>query len=229
MAILQSNGILLVDSIPTHTPISGQATLARLNNTLTFYSYNGSVWNTVRLNAQETYTGAIIPDNADLGDALQSLETAIEAISQDGNHTPVVRGDAIEDVAPTVGEVANPSSGDTADVNLTSGILEKWVYTTAWGKAFSINYSDVTITDTNSIDLVKAGANISANLKISATQVGATVTTEADGLKVSVTPESKPTGYLSKALATTALGANKKFRYLAANLDGAVQDTVAWT
>ena len=36
MAILRSHGILLVDSIPTHTPTAGQARLARLENTSTF-------------------------------------------------------------------------------------------------------------------------------------------------------------------------------------------------
>ena len=41
--------------------------------------------------------------------------------------------------------------------------------------------------------------------------------------------KAEPTGYLSLAAATTALGAGKKFQYLAANLDGAVTGTVAWT
>ena len=112
-------------------------------------------------------------------------------------------------------------------IKFTNGILEKWIYDTTWTKAFSINYADITITDTNSIDLEKVGANISATLKISSTQGNnITVTIEGDGLRV---VKTKPTGYLSRAAATAALGANKEFTYLAANLDGASRGTVAWT
>ena len=145
MAIVNSTGILTVTSIPTHTPTASQARLARLQDTLTFFYYNGTAWVTCRLNTKETYNGAIIPDNADVGTALQALEDAIEAITLDGNHTPIVRANAIEDVEPTSTEVPNPVSGDTADINLTSGKVEKWVYTGgAWSKSFTIDYNDVT-------------------------------------------------------------------------------------
>lgn len=296
MAILQSHGILLVNSIPTHTPAAGQARLARLEDTFTFYYHNGTGWLTIRLDAPETYSGNIIPDNSDLGTALQALESAIEGITQDGNHTPITRGNSTEDVAPTAAEVPNPLNGDTADVNLTSGKLEKWVYNgTAWNKAFVLDYNDITnlgytaapssgtvtsdtgtnatvpavsgtnaglmlpahkvkldfitvtqpvnldaieaavnsalqsVTDTNSVNLTKTGTAIKADVKISASQVGASLTIESDGLKIEVDEETEPAGYLSKAAATTALGANQKFTYLAANLDGAPEGTVAWT
>ena len=296
MAILTSHGILLVNEIPTHTPTADQAKLARLLDTFTFYYYNGTAWLTLRLDTPETFTGNIIPNNATLGQALQALEDAIETINQDGNHTPISRNNAIENVEPTASEVPSPLNGDTADINLTSGKLEKWFYNgSTWGKAFTLDYKDVTnlgytpatssgavtsssgtnatlpavgganaglmlpahkvkldlitvtqninlntlfilansalqtVVNSNSIDLIKTGTQISANLKISATQNGATVTVENDGLRVSVDEEIKPSGYLSKTAATTALGANKKFRYLAANLDGAVEGTIAWT
>lgn len=279
MAILRSHGVLLVDAIPTHAPTAEQARLARLENTLTFFVYNGSAWVTIRLDAPETYTGNIIPDNVSLGVALQSLETAIEAISQDGNHELISRGNATEDVAPTAGEIASPVNGDTADVLLSNGKVEKWAYTGgSWTKAFTIDYTDVTnlaytasatqgvvtssngtdatipavdntnaglmtsallallnsavqgVTDSNTIDFTKTGNDISGNVKISASQgAGVAVTAEADGIKVEYT-ETEPTAYLSKAEATTALGGTgKKFQYAAANLDGAVEGSVAWT
>jgi len=85
------------------------------------------------------------------------------------------------------------------------------------------------VVDTDSINLTKSGTDISADLKISATQVGATVTVEPDGLKIEVDSEAEPTGYLSRAAAISALGTGKRFQYLPANLDGAVEGTVAWT
>lgn len=145
MAIINSTGVLTVDSIPVHTPAADQARLARLQNSLTFYFFNGTAWETVKLEAPETYTGAIIPDNADLGTALQALENAIEAITQDGNHSYVVRADGVENVAPSGVEVPNPIEGDTADVSLTTGKVEKWVYTSgAWAKTFTLDYKDTT-------------------------------------------------------------------------------------
>lgn len=296
MAILQSHGVLLVNTIPTHTPSAGQATLARLEDSMTFYYYNGAGWLTIRLDSPEVFSGSIIPDNASLGAALQALEDAIEGITQDGNHTPITRSNGTENVAPTAEEVPNPLNGDTADINLTTGKLEKWVYNgTVWSKAFTLDYKDVTnlsytsssssgtvvsstgdnavipavtgskaglslpahkvkldfltvtanidldalstsvstalqnVTDSNSINLTKTGTNIKADLKISATQQGASVSVVADGLRVSVTPEAKPNAYVSKAAATTALGVGKKFIYTAANLDGATEGSVAWT
>lgn len=143
MADLRGNGLLKVDVKPTNTPDASEAHLARLNETLTFYYYDGTQWVTVKLDAPETYTGNIIPDNANTGQALQALETAFEALTLDGNNTPITRGDAVEDVEPTAGEVATPISGDTADVFLTGGKLEKWVFGTAWTKAFTLDYAEV--------------------------------------------------------------------------------------
>lgn len=44
MANLHSTGIQIVSSIPTHTPVGDQATWARLQNTNTFYFWNGTSW-----------------------------------------------------------------------------------------------------------------------------------------------------------------------------------------
>jgi len=56
--------------------------------------------------------------------------------SADGNHTPITRGNATENVAPSGAEVSSPVSGDSASVYLTSGKLEYWVYTSSWTKAY---------------------------------------------------------------------------------------------
>lgn len=295
MAIIQSNGIMLVTSKPTHTPSAGEAKLARLENTFTFYYHTEFAWATIKLDVPETYTGNIIPDNSDLGTALQALETAIEGVSQDGNHTPITRLNSTENVSPTSTEVPSPVKGDTADVNLQSAKLEKWVYNNSWNKAFVLDFNSVTsldyisnsssgqvtsstgnnatipavsstkaglslpthktkldfitvaqnidldslkllaesalksVTNSNSIALTETEGNIIADLKISATQNGASITTASDGLRINVESETKPTAYLSKSAATTALGTGKKFVYLAANLDGAVEGVVAWT
>lgn len=297
MAILQSHGILLVNSMPVHTPTGNQAKLARLEDTFTFFYYNGTAWITIRLDAPETYSGNIIPDNSDLGTALQALESAIESINEvDGNHTFISRNNTTEDVSPTAVEIPTPVQGDTADIALNSGKIEKWYFSTSWIKAFVIDYTDstnlsyipssssgsvnssngtnatvpavsasnaglmlpahkvkldfITVTqpvnlnliestvntalqsviDSNSINLTKSGTSIKADLKISATQgTGVTVSVAGDGLRVSAASESKPTGYLSKAAATTALGVNQKFRYLSANLDGTAEGSVSWT
>ena len=295
MAIINSNGVLLVDAIPVHQPTGNQATLARLNNSLTFFFYNGS-WNTVRLNAEETYTGNIIPDNANLGTALQSLENAIESIVQDGNHSYVARANAIEDVEPSNVEVPNPINGDTCDISLTSGKVEKWVFSTSsWSKSFTLDYKDVTnlnyvastssgtvesstgsnaiisavssskaglmlsshktkldfitvtgninldnikntlvntiqtVEDTNSIDLTKTGTKILADLRIAGVQgTGMSVTITSDGLKV-VYNENRPPSYGSLVTAQADLGSSKKFIYTRANLDGATENSLAWT
>lgn len=294
MAILRSHGILLVDAIPTHTPTAQQARLARLEDTLTLYYYNGTSWVTVDLDA-------------------------VASIDPDGNDTPIVRGDAVTGVAPTAGEVTSPVSGDTASVFLTDGQLEKWSYNgTAWSLAYtlaaneaanlstSVDATTVTVesssgtdavigaatatdagvmtaalfqdlldlitlsgvsgnsqdlgtftgttiadgqtikqaiqiletaieagafsvTNTNSVNLTKTGDAISADVNISATQNGASVSILADGISVSVDAEAEPQAFDSAADALVALGAGAKFQYTAANLDGAVEGTVAWT
>lgn len=64
---------------------------------------------------------------------------ALSSASGDGNHTPIVRANTIENVAPTTGEIPSPVSGDTASIYLTNGILEYWVYTgSSWSKAYSV-------------------------------------------------------------------------------------------
>lgn len=233
MANLAGNGFLLVDAIPTNTPTGNEATLARLKDTLTFYVYDGVAWQTVRLDAPTTYSGTIIPDNVTLGVALQSLETAIAAVSGaggDGNHANIVRGNATENVAPTAVEVSSPELNDTVDILLTSGKLEKWSYNgTAWNRAFILEFN-TDVSDTDSIDLSKSASGvISALLRLSATQGdGMTVSIQSDGLRV-VYAEPLPPLYASNELASAALGVDKKFRYTEDNTDGAIAYSVAYT
>lgn len=350
MAILRSHGVLLVDSIPVYTPTAEQARLARLEDTGTFYYYDGSAWQTLTLdnsgqvdsivagtnitvdatdpanpivsaaNAPVTSvfgrTGIVVaaasdyddsqidltytptnftPTNAFVDGALEGLDNAFGALVGDGNDTPIIRGNATQGVEPTPLEVPSPVSGDTASIYLSDGVLEKWLYTTSWALAYTLpapagtnlaytasptngtitsdTGSDAvipladgtnagllspagsdklgfitvtqavdldaieaaalaaiqTVTDTNSIDLTKTGSDLTADLRLSGTQTGVTVTIESDGLSIVVDDEVEPTGYLSRAAATIALGAGAKFQYLAANLDGAVEGTVAWT
>lgn len=146
MAILQSHGILYVDSIPTHTPASNQATLARLQDSLVYYWYDGSSWVTVDASIPISFTGSIISDNStSYGDIFQELESAIEAIVRDGHHQPIVRGNDIEDVPPTVGEFPSPTSGDSASVYLTNAKVEYWSHNgVVWVKAFVVDHSEAT-------------------------------------------------------------------------------------
>ena len=80
--------------------------------------------------------------NAFLDGALEGLDNAFGALVGDGNDTPVVRGDAITGVAPTAFEVPSPVSGDTASVFLTNGVLEKWVFTTTWTLAYTLDANE---------------------------------------------------------------------------------------
>lgn len=126
MAVLGSHGILLVDAIPTHTPTANQAKLARLEDTLTLYYYNGTSWVTINVDA-------------------------LAGAGADGTDHPVVRGNATTGVAPTVGEVASPLDGDTASIFLTDGQLEKWVYTTSWALAYTLAANEAANLSLNNI------------------------------------------------------------------------------
>lgn len=252
MAIINSHGIMQVTSIPTHTPTSTQARLARLVDTMTFFLFNGSAWITIRLDSPETFMGNIIPDNVNIGTALQALETAIEAVTQDGNHTLVTRTNGTINAEPTAVEVPSPTNGDTADILLNNGILEKWAYTGgSWTKAFFIDYADVTnlnyvpsptqgiVESSNGNNAtVPAVTATNAGLMLPSQKVKSDFLTVTQNVNldtvvsdiVSIFAQlAEPTGYLSKADAVTALGNGKKFQYLPANLDGAVEGTVAWT
>lgn len=48
MATLRSNGILIVDAIPIHTPVNNQPRLAFNPNTSVFYAYDGA-WSSINL------------------------------------------------------------------------------------------------------------------------------------------------------------------------------------
>lgn len=176
MAILRSTAILLVDSIPTHTPTAEQAKLARLQDTLTLYYYDGTSWVTKDLGS----TGGSSADSitiADVGD----------------NYTST-------DVEGALNEIA-------------------------------VQVTGISSTAITNIDLVSTANPNEYVVQITWTDGDGNTQTTTDATPVVITGavESEPTGYLSKAAATSALGVGAKFQYLAANLDGAVEGTVAWT
>lgn len=160
MAILNSNGILTVSTLPTHEPTSSQARLARLQNTFTFYYYDGALpWKTLNLDFLGPYTGNIITDNStSIHTMLQDLETAIGGVASiDGNlHTVVRTVDAPEPVPgegvePTIVEILpeDLTNGDSAIIYYKKtngdnwGFYERWVYQNdAWSLVIFIDFSD---------------------------------------------------------------------------------------
>lgn len=235
--IIYNQGISIIEagSQPTWTPIANQSQWAKEANLPIFWYFDGAAWQRLSFDFNRTYTGSILNDtNTDLGDQLQLLETAIEAvqasINNDGNATNIVRTDAIEDVAPTAGEIATPEEGDTANVSLTSQKVEYWSYTGgAWAKAFVVDYSMVTIpvqtvADTNSIDLTLASNELSAALNLSATQDSEFALVEsADG--ITLQRQTLPS-YVSfaAAQADAGLAAGDAFVLTVNNLDGVPSD-----
>lgn len=105
--------ILDADTAPTFNPydvsINGSPIAAVKGTTIVYFWDSGTTWTRVNIGA---LAGA------------------------DGNHVPIVRANTTEDVAPTIGEIPSPTSGDSASVYLTNGKLEFWVYTTVWAKAY---------------------------------------------------------------------------------------------
>lgn len=128
---------------PTWTPTGSQSAFAREEDSPSIWYWTGATWVNMDLDFVRVYTDGVLADNAtSLGDQLQALGTAIDAIVQDGNHTYVSRANGIEDTPPSGAEVPSPLSGDTADVFLqTAEILEKWVFTGSWVKVISIDLS----------------------------------------------------------------------------------------
>lgn len=77
MAIIRSNGILTVDSIPTHTPANNEATLAVLNEGTTVWYWDGNSWEVAPFsynfaNQNLTFTGARTHDAAGFDFTLQN-------------------------------------------------------------------------------------------------------------------------------------------------------------
>lgn len=176
MGILQSHGILLVDSIPTHVPTEKQAKFARLENTLTVYYFNGTGWIQKDLEADTPQTASDIGvedvnnnfTSTDVEGVLKELSLQVTGLA----HTSITNIDLVA--------TANPNE-----------------------YVVSINWID--------------GDGVAQS------------TVDPTPVVINGAEEVEPTGYISKSAAITALGVGKKFQYLAANLDGAVEGTVAWT
>lgn len=249
MAIQHSNGLMTVTSIPTHTPVGNEGRIAVLKNSLKswYYSDTATAWIEVPLDLVnllvQSVSGTNV-NNADPRNPIINLQTAAQTTVADAgdNYTGTQVEAILAEIAVRLSGIVHTAITDV-DLVATANPNEYTVQIT-WtdGEGNTQTTTDATpititglatalqtVADTNSINLTKTGTEIKADLKISATQVGATVSIGADGLNIEVHQETKPPGYLSKAAATTALGAGKKFRYLAANVAGAVEDTIAWT
>jgi len=149
------------------------------------YTYNGATWDfvmeipdtfavaaTAISPAADDATGAVgtstdlaredhkHPAQGVSADANNSLSIGTDGLHfyqnvDDGNNTNINRADAVEDVAPTAGEAADPVTGDTAIVKLTNNIVEFWSYNGAWNKIFSLPPATL---DGNRTNVVRANA-----------------------------------------------------------------------
>src|SRR5688572_24847723 len=80
--ILRSNGIITVDSIPTHIPVGNEATLAHLEGTSTFYYFDTSNWITLTLTevSDDPYVEAVWDGITDVAPSKNAVRDAIEAL-----------------------------------------------------------------------------------------------------------------------------------------------------
>lgn len=83
MAILNPDGVLLVDAIPVHTPGYKEATLARLNGSLTYYYYNGSTWITVKVGDDTPYDATTWNNNLNVP-TMNAIRDKIESLMSGG-------------------------------------------------------------------------------------------------------------------------------------------------
>lgn len=231
---LRNQGISIIEAggSPTWTPTVNQSKWAKEENNSNFYYFDGTAWQLIALNFNTTYTGSVLPDgSSDLAAHLQALESAIENITNDGNAQNIVRTDAIEDVAPTTAEIATPESGDTANVSLTSQKVEYWSYNgTTWNKDFVVDYSQITIpiqtvSNTNSVNLTITTNDLTADVRLDATQDNYLQITESTaGLRITA---QTLTSFSSFALAqASSLAVGDAFILTINNLEGIPSDGV---
>lgn len=136
MAFLRSNGIAVVDSIPTNTPVDGNGTIARLVDSNTFYYWDGSIWVTI-----------VIGD-----------DTAYDATSWNGNmNVPTMNAirDKIESLV--IGAV---SDGDYGDITISGSGT---VYTVDTGLA-ATKIADGSVSNTEFQYLSTVTSNIQTQL-----------------------------------------------------------------
>ena len=176
--LLRSRGISMIEAgaAPSFTPTTNQSKWAKEEGNAKFYYFDTS-WKLIDLGFSKTYSGSILPTNSsELSDHLQALETAIESFTTDGNLTQISRSNSTEDVAPTSSEVPSPQDGDTANISLTSQKVEAWSYSSGtWTKNYVVDHSTVvipieTVTDSNSVELLLTGTDLTANIKTSSSQ-----------------------------------------------------------
>jgi hypothetical protein len=109
-----------VDASPAFDPGTDRGGIAGITGTsILWFHTTGTTWSRVNLGA---------------------LSAA------DGNDVPIVRADAVTNVAPTVAEIplTNIVDGDTASIFLTDGKLEKWVRVSGvWTLAYTLTSDKV--------------------------------------------------------------------------------------
>jgi hypothetical protein len=164
MAHIQNRGIYILDSdnAPTFDPGAGGGQIAAVQgSTIVYFHDTSTTWTRV-----------------DIG--------TLDAL--DGNHIPIVRGDAIEDVEPTTGEVPSPLSGDSASIILTDGKHEFWSYSgTSWSKAYVLQAdqaSNLALGTLTSTDVPVTNSNGTGFTLGSATATLAGAMPSADKVKV---------------------------------------------
>lgn len=121
MAILNPDGVLLVDAIPVHTPGYKEATLARLNGSLTYYYYNGSTWITVKIGDDTPYDATTWNNNLNvptmnvIRDKIESLMSGGMLVDGDYGDISISGGGTVIsiDTGLNVNKLANGSVSNT--------------------------------------------------------------------------------------------------------------------
>lgn len=151
MAILRSNGVLIVDSIPVHTPADSEARFAFDPATLTLYGYDGAwsvlnvdIGSDVDFSAKSSFklpTSAAPTVNAN-GEI--ALDTSVSDISH--GVVKIFGGEELALIAVPIAELSGLADGDVIKYNATADEFQIGPVPTSSGgrKAFLANYTQAT-------------------------------------------------------------------------------------
>lgn len=110
----------------SHTPISRANALTNIAPTI------GEVPSPVEGDSASVFLNDGTIENWYRNATVWALINTITPVTSDGNSVWIPRANATTGVAPTVGEVSAPVSGDTAIVLLNNGTKEYWTRATVW-------------------------------------------------------------------------------------------------